>query len=295
MLLDFNLTFGWSSLLKWIALACLSLFYRVLVELWLFMYRHGIKKTYWCQKPLISVGNITVGGTGKTPMIAWFLSFCEKRNLTAAVLTRGYKSDGNNRLKILDGKTASQGNSKQFGDEPWLLFKRHPQALFYIASDRMASARLAAAKADLLLLDDGMQQLRIERSLNIVLIDSLSGIGNGQMLPLGPLREPLTGLSRADIVIYSRTNLVSPENVRQKIAPFLKPGIQSYCAEFLPEAIVSSSETKTLTIRELTQKKCLLFSGIGNPQSFTLTVKQFASTVVGHLIFEDHCHYNGKD
>lgn len=293
--LDFNLKFGRSGLSKWIVLGFLSLLYRFLVELWLFLYRSGLKNAYHCHKPLISVGNITVGGTGKTPLIDWFLTFCAERNLSAAVLTRGYKSDDKRDLKILDQQTASTGNARQFGDEPWLLFKSHPQALFYIGADRVDSARQAAEKADLLLLDDGMQQLRIDRSLNIVLIDSLSGIGNGKLLPLGPLREPLRSLARADIVIYNRSDLVAPAAIREQITPFLKPGTESFCAEFLPETLVSSRSGKILTSRELARKRCLLFSGIGNPQSFALTVQQTTAVIADHLVFEDHCRYDAKE
>lgn len=217
--LDFNLQLTYKTLIKWLFLKLVSTLFRVLVSTRLLLYRLDIKKSYTSQKDLISVGNITMGGTGKTPMIDWLLRFFESKNLNAVVLTRGYKAERVEDIQILNRETATKNDHRRLGDEPWMLFKRHPQSTFFIGPDRVKSARMAEAHADLILLDDGMQHLRINRNLNIVLIDSLAGIGNGHLFPLGPLREPLNSLSRADVVVYTRTNLSSPKEVQKKSPP----------------------------------------------------------------------------
>ena len=242
--LDSNLQPNRSNLGKWFLLKLLSIVYGCLIKFWLILYQSGVKTAYSPLKPTISIGNITVGGTGKTPMVDWFLKFLKEKKLSTCVLTRGYKAVGQPGIRVLDRSTAYQGNSRLFGDEPWLLFKKHPETTFYIYPDRAISARQAELKMDVLLLDDGMQHLRINRGINIILIDSLAGIGNGKILPLGPLREPLSGLSRADVVIYTRTNLASPQELKKVITAHLQPDTPQFNASFIPEKIMSSINFK---------------------------------------------------
>ncbi len=242
---------------------------------------------------MISVGNITLGGTGKTPLIDWFLDFCTDENITPAVLTRGYKAERTAELQILSQQTAVSGNSRIFGDEPWLLFNRHPQYMFYISPNRILAAQYAEKSADLLLLDDGMQHLKLNRNLNIVLIDSVAGIGNGRIFPLGPLREPLSSLSRADAVVYSKSNLASTEPIRRQIKHFLPSGIPEFESRYLPiELLPSENQAPPLSIETIKGKKCLLFSGIGNAKAFAETVSRIGGNVVDNLVLEDHQEYH---
>jgi tetraacyldisaccharide 4'-kinase len=289
--LDFDLQPGKSNFFRWLLLKSLSLIYTSLIRVWLFLYKSGLKSGYTSTQKVISIGNITVGGTGKTPMISWLLDYLHEEKLEPIVLTRGYKSDNNKPIQILKASTAESEEQKRFGDEPWLLFKRHPWCSIYISPNRAFSARAAEKLTNLLLLDDGMQHLKLNRDLNIVLIDSLSGIGNGQVIPLGPLREPLKGLQRADIIVYTRTNLASSHAVKERLQPYLKPCTPQFDSCFIPEKIVASATEQESDPQIIANKKCLLFSGIGNPPSFEKIVQELGGIVTDHLILDDHCEY----
>lgn len=264
--------------------------YAGLVRLWLYMYHIGIRQGKSVDSRVISIGNITVGGTGKTPMIDWFLDFCDKEDINVAILSRGYKAKRRSELQILNFESANLGNSDNYGDEPWLLYKNHPRDSFYISSNRLQAARIAAEKSDLLFLDDGMQHLKLNRDLNIVVIDATVGIGNGKFLPLGPLREPLSSLSRADIIIYSKSNLAST-HVKREFQPFLPDKTLQFESDYLPVKLLSSNGA-IFKVGTLQEKRCLLFSGIGNPGSFTQAVKQIGGKVVTHLVLPDHQMYD---
>ena len=292
--LDFNLQLNKSTIAKWLFLRCLSAVYSVLINCWLYLYRSGIRKGYKPDKPVISVGNITIGGTGKTPMIDWLLNFSDQSNLRASVLTRGYRSEKTDSIILLDSSSKEKLPRNQFGDEPWLLHERHPHVPVYIGADRVNSARLAEKKADILLLDDGMQHLKLERDINIVLIDSLAGTGNGKMFPLGPLREPMRSLKRADILVYTRTNLKSSAEIRQKLRPYLSNDIVQFDAEFQIQSISSSKSSREESPDMLKGKKCMLFSGIGNPKSFEEIIRQHGGIIVDHLVLGDHHPYDNS-
>ncbi len=289
--IDFNLQPSPGTFLKWLFLRLISFIYGFLVRTRLSLYRLGLKKVYNSKKFVVSVGNITVGGTGKTPITDWLLSYCERRKIKTAVLTRGYKAEKTSPLQILNGDTAEKGNSRTYGDEPWMLFQRHPQTTFYIGSNRVQSARLAEKEADLLLLDDGMQHLGLNRELNLVLIDCRAIIGNGHLIPLGPLREPLHSLSRADAIIYTRTELAAPAAVEQELATYIDSGLPTFNARFLPHKLISSKNGKEKNIEELQGMRVVLFSGIGNPGAFTKTIEQTGCIVTNHMVLTDHVSY----
>ncbi|MDH5559507.1 MAG: tetraacyldisaccharide 4'-kinase [Deltaproteobacteria bacterium] len=294
VLIDFQLEPKWGNIIKWSFLWTISQVYTFLVRIRLFLFRIGIFKTRSSQKPVISIGNITVGGTGKSPMIDRLLEIFDENGLSSAVLTRGYKSKKGGGVVILNQQTAPSGSCVEFGDEPWMLFQKHPKTSFYISPERYLSAKLAEPKADLLLLDDGMQHIRLKRDLNIVMIDSMAGVGNGYLLPLGPLREPLNQLKRADVIIYTRCNLKSADEIMEKIRGFLPGKIKEWESELTPMAILSSKRAEIKQPEWLNGKKCLLFSGVGNPSSFTKLVDSLGGIVVDHLVFPDHEGYQSE-
>ena len=292
---DFLLEFRFKTLWKWIPLKLLSLIYTLGIQTWLAFYRIGWKKAVKVDCPVISIGNITVGGTGKTPMVDWCLDFCKEYGKKAVVITRGYKGEREDKREVvlLNQETAKQLSPQQVGDEPWLLFTRHPDCEFYITSDRRVAAGRVKDADTVLFLDDGMQHLKLHRDLNIVLIDSITGIGNGHILPLGPLREPIQGLSRADTIIFSRTNIKDSQWIREKLKP-LVVDIPMFDAQYRPGALISSKSGNQTEVTELAGKSVLLFSGIGNPDAFTSIIDQQGGVVTGHMVLEDHVQYDEK-
>lgn len=292
MFLDFQMVLKLNNFPAWFLLKGLSLLYSFLIRIWLYFYRSGIKKGFSAKIPVISIGNITVGGTGKTPMIDWCLGFCQKISQRPVVLTRGYKSETEEEYLILNSDTSSELTSEEVGDEPWLLFQKHPEVPFYIASDRVEMAKKADCDFDLILLDDGMQHLKLNRNLNLVLIDSTVGVENGQVLPLGPLREPLSSLKRADAIIYTRTNLRESAWVRKELAPFIPQSIPQFDSQYLPTRLLPSLGKVDFPLKELFGQACSLFSGIGNPDSFRMGLEKLGARVVNQLVLKDHQEYD---
>lgn len=289
--LDFDLKLSRRNGPKWVGLGSLSLIYKSLVWVRKGLYKIGIKKRYKAKTGVISIGNITVGGTGKTPMISWMIQFCQREKIKAAVLTRGYKAQRKEHVEILNRETSKTKGQDVFGDEPWLLYQNHQEVSFYVSPDRIAAAKLAVDTSELLLLDDGMQHLKLVRDLEIVLLDSTAGIGNGRLLPLGPLREPLNSLKRADVVIFTKTNLNSSKDLRDKLSQYILPHIKQYDSTYLPTTLFSSKDGQSHRVENLNGKKCLLFSGIGNPMAFVNVVEKSGGNVVNHLVMEDHHLY----
>ena len=279
---------------KWLLLKALSLIYGAGVECRLGMYRWGIVSPATVRVPVVSVGNITVGGTGKTPLIGWLAEYFDRGGLQAAVVTRGYKAKRKSRLQVLNRYAAAHGKWEPFGDEPWLLWQDRPDMQVYISPDRAAAARKAQQDAQILLLDDGMQHIKLARDLNIVLIDATNGIGNGRLIPLGPLREPLKSLKRADAILFTKANLVAGNRDLKRLIRPIAPQVPLYDCDYLPVHLVSSRSGKKIAPSALEGRACLLVSGIGNPRAFEFAVKSVGGRIVRHLDFPDHFAYGEK-
>lgn len=190
-------------------LAPLAALYAPLVQARLLLYRMGWKRACHLGRPTVSVGNLTAGGAGKTPVVDWLLGEAAALGLTAACLSRGY---GRRTLAALSRVRAADGTPLDpvaLGDEVALLAALHQATPLLVSADRVAAARLALLTdaPDLFVLDDGYQHLRAARDLNVLLADAQAGFGNGWQLPLGPLREPLREARRADVVLITKANL----------------------------------------------------------------------------------------
>jgi tetraacyldisaccharide 4'-kinase len=205
-----------------LALAPLGLLYGAVTRARLRLYRSGLLKTEKVGAPVVSVGNLTAGGTGKTPLVEWAARSLAGEGLRACVLTRGYgRADEGRRVVASDGARVL-AEAAECGDEPRLLSEK----LLGVASvvcdrDRVAAARWARAElgAEVFVLDDGFQHLRIARDLDIVTVDATSPWGGGHMLPRGRLREPASGLVRADCVVITRAELAADlGDLRREVA-----------------------------------------------------------------------------
>ena len=193
-----------------LALAPLGMLYGAVTRARLRLYRSGFLKTERVGAPVISVGNLTAGGTGKTPMVEWVARTLAGEGLRACVLTRGYgRADEGRRVVASDGARVL-AEVWECGDEPRLLAERLVGAASVVCDrDRVAAARWARAElgAEVFVLDDGFQHLRIARDLDIVTVDATAPWGGGHMLPRGRLREPASGLARAGCVVITRAEL----------------------------------------------------------------------------------------
>ncbi|MBN2675816.1 MAG: tetraacyldisaccharide 4'-kinase [Alphaproteobacteria bacterium] len=223
--------------------------------------------------PVICVGNITVGGTGKTPLVLALAAFFKKEGKTPHVLSRGYGGNLTNKRVDIKKHTA-----KEVGDEPRMLAEYLP---VWIGKNRKKTAEMAIkAGADILIMDDGFQNNTLKKDFSIVVFDGKKGIGNGLGLPGGVLREPLrSGLKRADAIV-----IVGKDKTRlkKKIAQYTKV-TPIFFADFEP-----------LKLPDL-RKKYLAFAGIGRPQKFFDTLKTLSVHVIETFSFPDHYVYRETD
>lgn len=231
--------------------------------------------------PVISVGNITCGGTGKTPVVEMLVRRLLERDFRPAILSRGYGA----------GREGP-------GDEARLYALNLPGVPHYINPDRIASGRQAIAEgAQVLVLDDGFQHARLARDLDLVLIDALNPFGGGRVLPAGLLREPLRALRCTDLIGITRNDLVSP-SVRGILRGLLRdrfPGIPRIELELEPRCWDALGPGRPLEARGLSGKRVAAFAGIGNPEAFRLQVQALGLEVAAWMTFPDHHRYRAAD
>lgn len=231
--------------------------------------------------PVISVGNLTLGGTGKTPMVLWLARWFRDRGSRVALVSRGYKA------------TADSVN-----DEGRELEQRLPDVPHLQNPDRVAAARLAVQEfgAQLILLDDAFQHRRIARSLDIVLLDALEPFGFGHVFPRGTLREPLEGLRRANVAVLTRADMVDDvERARiHGIVERFAPNVVWAECRHAPQSLISSSGTQQ-PIHSLRGRRVAAFCGIGNPAGFRHTLDECGSKVIAWREFPDHYAYQPTD
>lgn len=257
-------------------------------------YERGWLKVKRLPQPTICVGNITVGGTGKTPLVIRLVSDLLERGMKPAVLLRGYKREKSSRVPLLvrDAKKI-RAKVAEAGDEAMELAVRLPGACVGVGTDRYAvgQALLKNHEIDCFVLDDGFQHHRLDRDINIVTIDALDPWGGGQLLPAGLLREPPEALRRADAVVITRSGSVAPDRLsvlRAEVSHFLQPSSGLLESLHVPRELISLPTHKTATLRSLAGKKILAVSGIGNPQGFEATLTEAGAKIQRSLRLPDH-------
>ena len=231
--------------------------------------------------PVVSVGNITLGGTGKTPLVEWIARWYRQRDVRVALVSRGY------------GATAGQAN-----DEALELEQKLPDVPHVQNRDRVAGARLAIEEfeSQLILLDDGFQHRRLARDLDIVVLDAMEPFGCEHVFPRGLLREPLAGLHRADVLVLSRADLVSAARraeIRQRAQCFA-PNAAWVEARHAPRLWRSASGNER-PLGYLAGERVAAFCGIGNPEGYRRTLEAAGVDVVAFREFADHFAYQRSD
>ena len=231
--------------------------------------------------PVVSVGNLTTGGTGKTPMVEWLSRWFRDRNMRVSLISRGYG--------------AERG---ALNDEAMELEQKLPDVPHLQNPDRVEAARVAIEEFDteLIIMDDGFQHRRIHRDLDIVLIDSLEPFGYGHLLPRGMLREPLSGLRRADAIALTRADMVSPERRHeiQRKARRHNPDAVWIEVSHAPNSLISS-KGDSQPLESLRDTKVAAFCGIGNPAGFRHTLESCGCDIAWLKEFPDHCRYRRED
>jgi tetraacyldisaccharide 4'-kinase len=264
-----------------------AFFYGVVMALRNRLYDKGWLKKHGLCVPVISIGNITAGGTGKTPLVIWLCKLLSERGIECAVLTRGYKTRENSRVK-----------TQNYVDEPAIISENCPHASVIINRDRVAGAMEATEEhgAEVLIMDDGFQHRRLARDVDIVTIDATLPFGHGRLLPAGLLREPKASLGRAHAAVITRCDQIKDAQLVQ---------LREELGQLNPDMIITAAVHTPVCVRvadgeqmkpgELKGKRIFTFCGIGNPEAFLDTVKALGSNVVGWRAFDDHHRYTALD
>lgn len=262
----------------------------------LLLYRGGLKRRHRSAARIISVGNLTAGGTGKTPMVILLSRELKQRGLQVAVVSRGYGGAGGGGLLVVSDGAEIRETYPRVGDEPLLLARKLPGVPVIIAADRRAGCEFAIAEfgAEAILLDDGFQHLQVERDLDLLLFDGANPFGYGYLLPRGLLREPLFAMRRADLLIITTPN---PGGNFPELERVLKgyASVPILRAVYTPTGCTDLRSGETIPWERLQDRKVVAFSGIANPVGFEKTLRAAGIQPCQHLSFPDHHPYGPED
>jgi tetraacyldisaccharide 4'-kinase len=286
---------GWYSPVKIVAYF-LSFYYRLIINFRNWLYDHKIFKETVLRCPVISVGNITVGGTGKTPCVILLAQMLQENGFKPAILSRGYGGKSIHPVNIVSNGNKILLDSKTAGDEPFLIAQALKGIPVITGAKRIITGKIAIDKfeADVLICDDAMQHRQIFRDINLVLLDNQSLRGNNHILPRGRLREPIAGLSRASAFVLTRTN--EGQQTNNTIEKLIQnENIPIFMSIHKPKDMVKGDYSSQWPISELLGKNICAFCGIAKPDSFKKTLLAAGAQVLLFDIFPDHHRYNKNE
>lgn len=270
-----------------------SLVYGLAVAMRLLLYSAGVMKAARLPCRVISVGNITVGGTGKTPVAMLIAGLIRKEGGKVVILSRGYKRRSKG-LVIVSDYASILATVQEAGDEPYLMAKRLAGVPVVVSSDRVASGRIAYErfKPDYIILDDGFQHIGLLRDVNILLVDGNAGFGNGHLLPAGILREPVAGAGRASFVMVKNGQL--NKGVSQTLRA---SGLQAVNFTYKLSSLldVSQAQPVEISVASIRARKALAIAGLANPASFFKSLEILRVKVVKTLAYPDHHWFTPDD
>ncbi len=248
-----------------------------------FLYDSGFADAVQLPVRVLSVGNLSMGGTGKTPVVEWLLSETSKRNLKVAVVARNYKAQSFGPCKV---DCARADGAQFYGDEPFQIAIKYPQVSVWTGPQKYRTALQAVAfeKLDLLIVDDGLQHRTLKRDFELVLLDTSAPLSENRLLPVGRFREKFSSLNRADAVALTKVNFSDSHRVRE-LAQKIPAQLPQVRVRFEPDLLTAvDSESRILAV-----------SGIAQPKQFEQSLSSLGLSPADHLIFEDHHRYTQSD
>ncbi len=240
--------------------------------------------------PVISVGNISVGGTGKTPFVIWLAEQYSSENRNVGVLTRGYGRHNNSPQTYMPSDKINDW--RESGDEPFFIHNRLGNVTLAVDANRLrgASAAIDKGNCDLLILDDGFQHRKIHRDIDIVLFDYGDKPDGNLLIPSGRLREPMSSLRRADVLIYS-----GDEKDSVRLSKYVNDSCIICGGKKKPDSLVNVQSGNEIDFSSLKDSKISAFCGIGNPEGFRATLRSAEPANIDFLSFSDHHVYQDPD
>lgn len=268
--------------------------FRLIVAIRYFLYRKNFKKVYHFPVPIIIVGNITVGGTGKTPFVIWLANFLKKHGWKPAIISRGYGD-----TKHTSPYLVSDSDDPHITGDEAILLHENTKCPVMLCIDRVKGVKKLLEKTDcnIVISDDGLQHYRLGRNIEIAIVDGERQCGNGFMLPAGPLREPVTRLSKVNFIIENQTPLF------RDLMPFPREawgkvrmgGVElSYMQLLGNDAVSLQNPSQKTLLKNFQRQKVHAIAGIGNPERFFNSLRKKGLEIIPH-IFPDHYQYQPLD
>ncbi len=262
------------------------------------LYRWRVLKSFRVSVPVISIGNIAFGGTGKTPLVIWLAEYLNHHKKRVLVLTRGYKGKLENSSGVLRSEDRFKSDASHYGDEPLLISYKISEGAVVVGKKRYKNLvkYFKSVQPDVVLLDDGFQHLQLQRDLDIVLIDSTLPLSQFKTAPQGYLREGIGALNEAEVILFTRENQTT-ETQRSEIKKLLTDKIQNRPlwggVQYQFEGFFDFSHTK----QESDSTKgidCIAVTGIANPQSFFNLLKEQGLNLKEEITFPDHYSFDDQ-
>jgi len=270
--------------------------YRGLLASREWLYARGVLASRALDCPVVSVGNLTVGGTGKTPAVELAVRTLRELGHRPGVLSRGYgrRSQG---VQVVADATSIRLDAEDGGDEPYLLARRLPGVPIVVGSNRFEAGTVARERFGItaLVLDDGFQHRTLSKDLEIVMARAVNPWGNGRLLPGGPLREPLAGLARAHVVVATGARRAEDAAEVRASVERLAPGVPVLTAVHEPTECFEASAMRFVPLSALGKTRLVAFAGIGAPDGFSRTLRDTAVDVTAFEPFADHHWYTRED
>jgi tetraacyldisaccharide 4'-kinase len=298
----------------WLVAGLLRIFegiFRLIVRVRVWLYAHRLLKQNFLGCQVIVIGNLTVGGTGKTPIVERLARALSERGRRVAILSRGYKREEIGWLKkllalfdpaLLQPTLVSNGKGKLFcdwrraGDEPYMLARNLPDVAVVVDKNRVKGGAFAIRKlgVDTLILDDGFQYYPLKSRMNLLLIDQTNPFGSGAMLPRGILREPIRAMRRANYVFITKSDGHPSPKLLETIRKY-HPGLDPILCTHKPQRLVCLTGGPDLELEALQGADIVAFSGIAVPESFENELRRRGANVVKAHRFADHYAYEPED
>ncbi len=260
-----------------------------------FLYDHNILKSQKLSVPVISVGNLTIGGTGKTPFTISLATFLNNEGYKVGIITRGYQRKSKGQLIVSNGN-GPLDTAKYCGDEPYLMARKTKNITIIADKNRTAAGKTAINKfhCNILICDDGFQHRKLKKDINIILWDSSRHPANTKIFPAGRLRESISGIKRANFVFFSRTEKLPKSQVN-----FLKrinPDLSFSYTSLKNEKLIRLVDDKVFELNTIRESKILAFCGLGNRKQFYSTINSLTNYEKNLTInFPDHHKYSCND
>jgi tetraacyldisaccharide 4'-kinase len=279
-----------------VVLSALAGGYRGLLGAREWLYGHHVLRSRRLDCPVISIGNLTVGGTGKTPAVELAAQTLTRLGRRVAIVSRGYRRHSNG-IQIVADTAALRLDPADAGDEPFLLARRLPGVAVVVGANRYEAARLAVERfgATAVVLDDGFQHRTLAKDVEIVMIRARNPWGNGQLLPHGPLREPLSALSRASLVVAAGAERAEDlDEIHQAVGRHA-PGVPVIAARYVPVECWEASQLRPESPARLAGRRLVAFAGLASPEGFSRTLETLGVDVARFEAFVDHHWYSHGD